>query len=234
MKKKEKEQQDESFKEEPAKQESFEEGHIDEELVKNDDKASGSLEAEKEIPEMKKDEYVVLWDKYLRLQAEFDNYRKRSYKERAEFIKFANEGLILELLDILDNFERGIKAAELKKDFDLLHQGVDMISKQLHLLLEVKGLNRIKPLGQKFDPHQHEAVEVVEKENAEEDIVIEEMQPGYILNGRIIRTAKVKVNKKSSQSAVDSSQPIDDEEKAEDKKQKTEDEEADTSGEMKD
>ncbi len=140
-------------------------------------------------------------DKYLRLQAEFDNYKKRAYRERGEFVKFANEGLILELLDILDNFERGIKAAELKKDFGLLHQGVDMISRQLHSLLESKGLIRIKSVGEKFDPHRHEAVEVAESPQVTEDTVSEELQPGYLLNGRIIRTAKVKVLK--AQQAAD-------------------------------
>jgi len=140
-----------------------------------------------------KQNYEELWDKYVRLQAEFDNYKKRSFKERGDFIKFANEGLIIELLSILDNFERGIKSAEQKKDYDLLHQGVDMISKQLHSLLETKGLSRIKSLGEKFDPHQHEAVEVVEGDD--EGAVVEELQSGYLLSGRIVRPAKVKVIK---------------------------------------
>ena len=143
----------------------------------------------------KQKEYDELWDKYLRLQADFDNFKKRSYKEKSEFIKFANEGLILELVSILDNFERGIKAVEQKKDFDLLHQGVDMISRQLHSLLELKGLSRIKCLGEKFDPHKHEALEIVESKDTEVDMVVDELQPGYTLGGRIIRPAKVKVAK---------------------------------------
>lgn len=142
-----------------------------------------------------KEEYNVLWDRYVRLQAEFDNYRKRSCKERAEFVKFANEGLIIELVGILDNFERGIKAAEFKKDFDLLHQGVEMISKQFRDLLEAKGLNRVESVDKKFDPHSHEAVEVIESEDSQDDMIVEELQPGYLLNGRVIRPAKVKVSK---------------------------------------
>ena len=140
-----------------------------------------------------KQDYEELWDKHVRLQAEFDNYKKRSLRERGDFVKFANEGLIIELLSILDNFERGIKSAEQKKDYDLLHQGVDMISKQLHSLLETKGLSRIKSKGQKFDPHQHEAVEVVDGDD--EGLIIEELQPGYFLSGRILRPARVKVIK---------------------------------------
>jgi len=151
----------------------------------------------------KQKEYDELWDKYLRLQADFDNFKKRSYKEKSEFIKFANEGLILELVNILDNFERGIKAGEQKKDFDLLHQGVDMISRQLHSLLELKGLSRIKCLGEKFDPHKHEALEVIECKDTEVDMVVDELQPGYIFEGRIIRPAKVKVKKRKEEEAVE-------------------------------
>jgi len=163
-------------------------------------------------------DYSALWDKYVRLQAEFDNYRKRSFKERADFIKFANEGLIIELLGILDNFGRGIKSAEQKKDYGLLHQGVDMILKQLHSLLETKGLSRIKSLGQKFNPHQHEAVEVIEEDGVEEEVVTDELQPGYMLGGRVIRPAMVKVVKKTEER----------EQKTEDREQKTEDREQKT------
>jgi molecular chaperone GrpE len=135
-------------------------------------------------------------DKLLRLQAEFDNFRKRSIKERQEFIKYANEGLIIELVGMLDNFERSIKAADQKQDFRLLHQGVDMISKQLHKLLEEKGLKKISSLGEKFDPNKHEAMEAVVSDEAEEGQILEEFQPGYMLNERVIRPAMVKVAKK--------------------------------------
>lgn len=167
-------------------------------LNKTGEKKSNSdsaVEGAKEITKNKQ-EYDALWDRFVRLQAEFENYKKRSYKERIEFMKFANEGLIMELLSIVDNFERGIKSAELKKDFDLLHQGVNMISKQLHTLLESKGLKKIKAEGEKFDPHQHEAIEVIEAEDAKDDRVVEELQAGYLLNGRIVRPAKVKVVKR--------------------------------------
>jgi molecular chaperone GrpE len=139
-----------------------------------------------------KDNY---YDKCLRLQAEFDNFRKRVAKERVEFIKFANEALILELVQLLDDFERGIKSADQKKDFGLLHQGVDMISKQLHRLLEEKGLKRVKSVGETFNPHEHEALEVVEDKTKQDGLILEELQPGYKLNDRVIRPAKVKVVK---------------------------------------
>jgi len=164
---------------------------------KKEEKNNNIPKEEMKLAEEKKEEksYDVLWDKYLRLQADFDNYKKRSHRERMEFIKFANEMLILELLEILDNFERAEKAADQKKDFNLLHQGVDMTAKQLHSLLEAKGLKRIMVIGEKFDPHFHEPMEVVEEEGVEEDTIVEEMQAGYTLNSRIIRPAKVKVKR---------------------------------------
>ncbi|MCK4912758.1 MAG: nucleotide exchange factor GrpE [Candidatus Omnitrophica bacterium] len=165
----------------------------DKDTKDKDLKSKDMKSKDKTKPVEEKKNYEELWDKYVRLGAEFDNYKKRSFKEKIDFMKYANEGLIVELLSILDNFERGIKSAESKKDYNLLHQGVDMISKQLHSLLETKGLSRIKSIGQKFDPHQHEAVEVVEGDDEGE--VIEELQSGYLLSGRIIRPARVKVIK---------------------------------------
>lgn len=173
--------------------------HEKEDMEKED---IGSLKAEIKVLREElfaKDDY---YDKFLRLQADFDNLKKRTLKEKAEFVKFANEALILDLVGILDDFERSIRAAEQKKDFDLLHQGVDMISKQLHRLLEEKGLKRIKSVGEKFDPNQHEAIEVEEDKKSEDATILEEFQPGYMLNGRIIRPAKVKVVKNKTEDDV--------------------------------
>jgi len=165
------------------------------EKTKNKKPDIKALEAELKVLReelSKKDDYQ---DNFLRLQAEFDNFRKRSAKERQEFIKYANESMVLELIGMLDNFERSIKAADEKQDFKLLHQGVDMISKELHKLLSEKGLKKMVAIGEKFDPHKHEAFEVVESVDGEEGDILEEFQPGYLLNDRIIRPAKVKVIK---------------------------------------
>ncbi|MCF7871372.1 MAG: nucleotide exchange factor GrpE [Candidatus Omnitrophica bacterium] len=159
------------------------------------DKNLENNQTEAEIVERQKQEYQDLWNRYLRLQAEFDNYRKRSLQEKAEFIKFANQGLISELIGILDNFELSIKYADKKNDFKLMHQGVDMIIKQLHTLLKSKGLEKIKTVGENFNPHQHDALEIVEDQDVEIDTVVEELQPGYLLSGKILRPAKVKVAK---------------------------------------
>ena len=154
-----------------------------------------ALKAELDVLKKEISEKDKLHDMYLRLQAEFDNYRKRTIKEKEEFVKYAAEGLIIDLVSTLDDFERGIKSAEQKKDFNLLHQGVDIISRQLHKMLEEKGLKRIKSVGEKFNPYEHEAVEVVESDEQEDGTVIEELMPGYSLNGRVIRPAKVRVAK---------------------------------------
>jgi molecular chaperone GrpE len=172
---------------------------------KNKEKEQGQLSEQRADIEQLEAELNVLreelakrddcQDRLLRLQAEFDNFRKRSAKERQEFIKYANEGLIFELVGMLDNFERSIKAADQKQDFKLLHQGVDMISKQLHKLLEEKGLRRIDSKGEKFDPSRHEAIEAIETDEVKDGLIMEEFQPGYMLNERVIRPAMVKVAK---------------------------------------
>lgn len=152
-------------------------------------------ETDAQAIERQKGEYQALWDRFLRLQAEFDNYKKRSLQDKADFIKFANHGLISELVGILDNFELSIKYADEKNDFKLMHQGVDMIIKQLQTLLKSKGLERIKTIGERFDPHRHDALEIVEDEASDQERVVDEFQPGYLLSGRILRPAKVKVAK---------------------------------------
>ncbi|MCF7888252.1 MAG: nucleotide exchange factor GrpE [Candidatus Omnitrophica bacterium] len=167
---------------------------------KDKDQSTNDKKAEAEIIEKQKQEYQDLLDRYLRLQAEFDNYRKRSLQEKAGFIKFANEGLISELIGILDNFELSIKYADEKNDFKLMHQGVDMIIKQLHALLKAKGLEKIKTVGEKFDPHKHDALTIVEDQDVDSDTVVEELQTGYLLSGRILRPAKVKVAKPKDKS----------------------------------
>lgn len=153
------------------------------------------IEESEELAEGQKKEYAALWDRFLRLQAEFDNYKKRSAQDKNDFIKFANHGLIIELVGILDSFELSIKYAEQKNDFKLMHEGVDMIIRQLHTLLKAKGLEKIKTIGEKFDPHRHDALEIVEDSEVESEEVVDELQPGYLLSGRVLRPAKVKVAK---------------------------------------
>jgi len=138
------------------------------------------------------------WDKLLRLQADFENTRKRLEKERQDFFKFANEGIILELLNILDDLERAVELAQEKhQDQAAFLKGVEMILAHVYGLLKNNGVKPIDAEGKLFDPHYHEALMQAEDKDLPEHTILEELQKGYLLNDRVIRTAKVKVSKNS-------------------------------------
>lgn len=153
-----------------------------------------------EFQDLKKkaDESSGCFDKLLRLQADFDNYKKRLEKDKLEFVKFANEEIIIETLKILDDFERAVEAGKSKHDFDVLYKGVEMIWKDMKEFLKKKGVTEIQAKGKLFNPHEHEAMMQEETDEHPEDHVSEEFQKGYMLHGRIIRPAKVKVSKKKT------------------------------------
>ncbi len=137
------------------------------------------------------------WDKLLRVQAEFENTRKRLEREKQDFVKFANEGMVIELLNILDDLERAVDLAESKhQDLPAFLKGVEMILAHLYEMLKEYGVRPIEAQGKSFDPNLHEALMQVEDKDRPENTVIEELQKGYLLNDRVIRTAKVKVSKK--------------------------------------
>lgn len=128
----------------------------------------------------------------LRLQADFENYKKRSEKEIKEYVKYANEGLILKVIDAYEDLERALKA---DKSHDL-KEGVDMIHKKLKDILEGEGLCKIGASGEKFDPYKHEALMVEDHDDYDEGTVIEELAKGYTLDSKVIKYSKVKVCKK--------------------------------------
>jgi molecular chaperone GrpE len=141
----------------------------------------------------KSDEYL---DRFLRIQADFDNYKKRLEKEKLEFIKYANAEIISDILKIIDDFERAVEAAKSKHDFGILSKGVDMIWKDMKEFLKQKGVTEIEAKGKPFNPHEHEAMMQEETDAYPEDHVSDEFQKGYMLNGRVIRPSRVKVAKK--------------------------------------
>lgn len=137
-------------------------------------------------------------DKMLRLHADFENTRKRLEREKQDFLKFANEGIIMELLNILDDLERAVGLAESKhEDLPAFLKGVEMILVHLYEMLKANGLKPIEAAGKLFNPHLHEALMQVEDKGKPENTIVEELQKGYMLNDRVIRTAKVKVSKKT-------------------------------------
>ena len=134
-------------------------------------------------------------DRFLRSLADFDNYRKRVAREREELTKCANEELIKRLLEVLDNIERALEAAGKTQDFEGFKKGIELIYNHLKEILTKEGLCPIECVGKKFDPNYHEAVMTLEKDGVEAEKVIEEVQKGYMLNGRVIRPSKVIVSK---------------------------------------
>jgi len=135
-------------------------------------------------------------DRLLRKQAEFENYKKRITREFDENKKYANTGLILDVLASIDNFERAIESAKSSKDFDALLDGIVIIETQLKSLLEKKyGVIMIDDVGAEFDPNIHDAIMMEESDQYADDTVIESLQKGYSMHGRVIRPAKVKVAK---------------------------------------
>jgi molecular chaperone GrpE len=134
-------------------------------------------------------------DKYVRTHAEFENARKRLEKDKADYIKYANENLIFDLLPIIDNLEIAEKHIKEAKDFKAVQDGVDMIQLQIQGFLKDIGLERIKTLDEKFDPHMHEPIETVESDDKEDGTIVAELKPGYKLNGRLLRPASVKIVK---------------------------------------
>jgi molecular chaperone GrpE len=141
----------------------------------------------------------ALQDKYLRASAEFENARKRLDKERNDFLRYANESLVLELLPILDNLEIAERHIKEAKDFKAVQEGVDMIQAQIQAFLKDIGLERIKVLGQKFDPHLHEAIETEDDAGKDDGTIVGELKPGYMFNGRLLRPAAVKIVKRKQQ-----------------------------------
>ncbi len=141
------------------------------------------------------EELEGLKDKYLRLQAEYSNYRRRTAEEKSAIYSMGNERLILELLPVLDNFDRACLNMEENGLSSSYLAGIDMIKKSLVQVLEKEGLKEIKACGEDFDPELHHAVLMEECQDEKEGVVLEELQKGYKLKEKTIRPTMVKVSK---------------------------------------
>ncbi|MGN7453547.1 nucleotide exchange factor GrpE [Paenibacillus pasadenensis] len=130
----------------------------------------------------------------LRVQADYDNFRRRTAKEKEELGQYASAKLLTQLLPIVDNFDRAIAAAAGGGDAESLAKGVDMIFRQLQGVLEQEGLKPMEAVGQPFNPEFHQAVMTVESDEHEEGIVVEELQKGFVLKDKVLRPAMVKVS----------------------------------------
>jgi len=140
------------------------------------------------------DKYDELNDRYLRLYSEFDNYRKRTIKEKIELSKVASENLVVDLLPVLDDFDRAIKASEETDNVEALREGIKLIYIKLFKLLSLKGLEPIEAIGKNFDTDVHEAITKFPAPTYDlRGKVINETEKGYTLNGKVIRYSKVVV-----------------------------------------
>lgn len=171
---------------------------IDEEIVEEtsgetseEAKAEETTEENAKVEEKTAEpEDEALNERYLRLMADFQNFKRRTEKEKGDIYAFANEKIISELLNVIDNFERALAAGNAEDNFC---KGMEMILKQLLGVIEKAGASEIKALGEEFDPNFHNAVMMEDSDEYESGKVTAVLQKGYILNSRVIRPAMVKV-----------------------------------------
>lgn len=155
----------------------------------------GKADLESKLHE-KEQEAKESYDRYLRLSAELENFKKRAEKEKGETYKFANENLIRDLLPVLDNLERAMEHGRESENFKALLEGIEMTQKGFWTVLEKYGITPIDAMGEEFDPNHHEAVMVQEDAHNPPGVVISQLQKGYRLHNRLVRPAMVIVSKK--------------------------------------
>ena len=139
-------------------------------------------------------------DKYIRLYADFDNYKKIAARNKEELLKYANEDLMTDILTVIDHLELALQHSAGSESSESLAQGVELTLKELKSVLEKHGLMTIDAIGKPFDPSVHHAMSQIESEDAEENTVVKEFRKGYMLRERVIRAALVGVAVKPSQS----------------------------------
>jgi len=143
------------------------------------------------------DELKETRDKYLRLYAEFENYKKRVARDREELLKYSTESLIHELLTSVDHLEIALRHVS-EENSSALVEGVEMTLRELQRTLEKFGLRPIEAIGKPFDPNYHHAMSQVERDDVEEGMVVEEMRKGYMLHDKVLRAPLVAVSKRPS------------------------------------
>jgi molecular chaperone GrpE len=168
-------------------QENLEQENIEEENQEQSEEISENSDSKLQ------EEYDKLNQQYIRLAADFDNYRKRQEQEREALIKYGTENALKNLLEILDNFERGEKALENTEEAQKVKESFNLIHKQVYETLSKMGLEEIKAVGEEFDPNFHEAVMQTPTSEYPEHTVIAELQKGYKVGDKVIRATLVNV-----------------------------------------
>ena len=176
---------------------------VQNEAVEEQNENVESQEAEKSVEETSEDKIKKLeaelqeWkNSYTRKLAEFQNFTKRKENEVAEMRKYASEGIVVKLLDNIDNLERAVDASKESQNFDSLIEGVNMILNNLKNLLTEEGVEEIEAAGKEYDPYEHKAMITENKEELDDNVVVQVFQKGYKMKGKVVRPAMVTVNKK--------------------------------------
>jgi molecular chaperone GrpE len=174
------------------------EGQLNSELSNEENNTAGEAAAEPvaelSAEEKLKEENAALNDKYLRLFAEFDNFKRRTQKERVELLQTAGKDVVISLLPVLDDFDRANKAMENASDVAAVREGVQLVHSKLKGILAQKGLKEMESINTPFDTDNHEAITKIPAPNEElKGKVIDELEKGYTLNDKVIRFAKVVV-----------------------------------------
>jgi molecular chaperone GrpE len=165
---------------------------------KKKDKKEEQLKELSKLLEEKSCEAQENYQRFLRTCAELENFKKRAEREKADAIKFSNEGLLKELISILDNLERAVNHSDETHNTESLKEGVKLTMDELLKTLNKFGLEQVSAVGDKFDPNKHEAISVIESSEHEDGTVIKEFQKAYFLKERLLRPAMVSVSKPHS------------------------------------
>ena len=175
----------------------FKNDETDKEIDINDNSDNIAEAENTESEEIPKDDLQAKYDElnnqYIRLAADFDNYRKRQAQERENLIRFGTENALTNLIEVLDNFERGKKSLENVEDCAKVKESFDMIQKQVFEILSKLGLEEIKAVGEEFDPNFHEAVMQTPTNEHKEHTVIAELRKGYKMGDKVLRPTMVNV-----------------------------------------
>ena len=187
-------QAEEECAKEASEGEEASENEEEESDEEDEDKKSGKKLFGKKNKKDKKDEKIEeLTDRLTRQMAEFDNFRKRTEKEKSQMYEIGAKDIIEKMLPVVDNFERGLDAVKEEDKEDPFIQGMEMVYKQLMTVLGELGVKPIEAVGKEFDPNLHNAVMHVEDENFGENIIAEEFQKGYMYRDSVVRHSMVKV-----------------------------------------
>jgi molecular chaperone GrpE len=157
---------------------------------------------EKEINGALKEWCSILLSQYLRVAADYDNYQKRSAKQTTEAVEHEKEKIIKALLPVMDDFERVLTNAENCENADAIIKGVGIVYEHLKGVLRSEGVEQIESTGEKFDPAHHQALTQRSEQDKEDGVILEELQKGYKISGRVIRASRVVVNKASKAETV--------------------------------